>query len=258
MKKTLASLFLLLVTIGAFAQTEKGIKDTDRNLINATEKGWHIRLSAGYNLGGAAPLPLPREIRSIDGYNPGLNLSIEGSVEKSFKESPWSVRMGIRLESKGMTSNAYTKNYFTEVMNDGNPISGPWTGNVKMKLHNTYITMPVLAVYTINERWNVSVGPYVSYLLDGSFSGEVYDGYIRKDDPTGQKTNVTFAEYDFSSDIRKFNWGLQAGGEFRAYEHLALFANLQWGLNGIFPTDFSCVTFALYPIFGTLGFTYLF
>ena len=65
-------------------------------------------------------------------------------------------------------------------------------------------------------------------------------------------------KYDFSNDIRKFNWGLQAGGEYKAYKHLAVFANLQWAMNGIFPSDYGSVTFDLYPIYGTLGFTYLF
>jgi hypothetical protein len=58
--------------------------------------------------------------------------------------------------------------------------------------------------------------------------------------------------------LRRFHWGVQVGGEFRAYKHLAVFANLQWGLNGIFPSDFNSVTFDLYPIYGNLGFSYLF
>ena len=137
-------------------------------------------------------------------------------------------------------------------------VQGAWTGKVKTSVKNTYLTLPVLAVYRINERWNVSAGAYASYMLDGEFSGEAYDGYIRDQDPTGEKAEVTSAKSDFSGDIRKFNWGVQAGGEYRAYEHLALFANLQWSMNGIFPNDFSSVTFPLYPIYGTFGFTYLF
>ena len=66
------------------------------------------------------------------------------------------------------------------------------------------------------------------------------------------------AEYDFSNEINKWQWGVQAGCEYKAYEHLALFANLQWGINSIFPKNFGCVTFDLYPIYGTIGFAYLF
>lgn len=258
MKKIFASIIALLIATGVSAQTGQEVNDTDNNLIKAALKGWHVRLSAGYNLGGSAPLPLPNEIRGVESYNPGLNLSIEGTVQKMFGKGDWGMRWGIRLETKGMTTKASTKNYFTQVMNDGNPISGPWTGNVKMSLKNTYITLPVLAVYKINERWNVSGGAYAAYLLDGEFNGEVYNGYIREGDPTGEKTEIDNAAYDFSNELSKFNWGLQIGGEYLAYKHFAVFANLKWGLNGIFPTDFSSITFALYPIYGTLGFTYLF
>lgn len=260
MRRIYIALFIALTAIGASAQTKKEVSDTDKNLISAALKGWHIRLSAGYNLGGTAPLPLPREIRGIESYNPGLNLAIEGTVEKMFGKGDWGLRWGIRLESKGMTTKADTKNYHMEAWNtDGSgQVVGAFTGKVKTSVKNTYVTLPLLAVYRINERWNLSAGAYASYLLDGEFTGEAYDGYIRDQNPTGEKAEVTRAMYDFSNDLLKFNWGLQAGGEFRAYKHLAVFANLQWSINGIFNSDFGSVTFPLYPIYGTLGFTYLF
>ena len=260
MKRIFIVFLIALTAIGTSAQTGKEFSDTDKNLIKAALMGWHIRLSAGCNIGGTAPLPLPREIREIDGYNPGLNLAIEGTVEKSFRNTPWGIRWGIRFETKGMTTKAETKNYHMEAWNtDGSgQVVGAFTGKVKTSVKNTYITLPVLAVYNINERWNISAGAYASYLLEGEFTGAAYDGYIRDQNPTGEKAEVTRAEYDFSNDIRKFNWGLQAGGEYKAYKHLAVFANLQWGMNGIFPGDYGSVTFDLYPIYGTLGFTYLF
>ena len=260
MKKIFTTIIAVLAAVTAGAQTNAGIGDTDNNLLNAAIKGWHIRLSAGYNLGGTTPLPLPREIRSIEEYNPGLNLAIEGSVQKRFENSNWGVQVGVRLETKGMTTKAKTKNYHMEAWNtDGNgQVVGAFTGEVKTCVKNTYLTAPLLATYSIGERWTVSAGAYASYLLDGEFTGAAYDGYIRDQDPTGEKAEVTNAEYDFSNDIRKFHWGLQAGCEYQVYKHLALFGNLQWGMNGIFPSEYGSVTFDLYPIYGTLGFTYLF
>ena len=72
------------------------------------------------------------------------------------------------------------------------------------------------------------------------------------------KTEVDVAQYNFSNDMQKFHWGVQAGGEYKIYTHLAVFANLQWGMNGIFPKGYSCVPFALKPIYATLGFNYIF
>lgn len=260
MKRTFIAFLIAIAAISVSAQTKKEVSDTDKNLISAALKGWHIRLSAGYNIGGTAPLPLPREIRGIESYNPGLNLAIEGTVEKMFGKGNWGLRWGVRLDTKGMTTKAETKNYHMEAWDTegSGQIIGAFTGKVKTSVKNTYVTVPVLAVYNINKRWNVSAGAYASYLLDGEFTGSAYDGYIRDQNPTGEKAEVTRAEYDFSNDMRKFNWGLQAGGEYKAYKHLAVFANLQWAMNGIFPSDYGSVTFELYPIYGTLGFTYLF
>ena len=253
-------IFVAMVLAVASPAQRKEAQDTDQNLINAALKGWHVRLSAGFNVGGTSPLPLPREIRSIEGFNPGLNIALEGAVQKRFDKSKWGMLIGVRLESKGMSTDASTKNYHMEAVNaDGSGrIVGAWTGKVKTEVHNNYLTFPILATYTFNDRWSLSAGPYLSWMFDGEFTGEAYDGYIRDQNPTGEKAEVTSATYDFSSDLRKFHWGLQAGGEFKAYRHLSVFANLQWGLNGIFPSDFSSVTFDLYPIYATVGFSYLF
>ena len=259
MKRIFIALLTSIITLTANAtDANENISDTDKNLIMAALKGWNVRLSAGYNLGGTAPLPLPVEIRGIEGFNPGLNLSLEGSAEKMFGKGDWGLRFGIELETKGMTTNADTKNYYMEVANGDGIVSGYWTGKVETKVKNTYLSIPVLAIYKINERWNLSAGAYASFLLDGEFTGAAYDGYLREGDPTGEKTELESAAYDFSSDICKFQYGLQAGAEYKIYKHLAVFADLKWGINGIFPGDYSSVTFALYPIYGTLGFTYIF
>ena len=250
----------LLTAISTTANTVNDSKETDDNLLRAALKGWHIRLGAGFNIGGSAPLPLPAEIRNIDGYNPGMNITIEGAVQKNFNESPWGMLLGVRLEKKGMKTDATTKNYHMEAVNDdgSGTVIGAWTGKVHTEVDNNYLTFPILATYKISDRWQLSGGPYLSWMFDGSFTGYAHDGYIRDQNPTGEKAEVSRASYDFSDDLRQFNWGIQVGGEFKAYKHLGVFAMLQWGLNGIFPKDFNSVTFELYPIYGTIGFNYLF
>lgn len=248
---------ILLATIFAF-NAQAQISDTDKNLIDATNKGWQFRLGAGYLLGGTAPLPIPVEIRGIEGFNPGLNISIEGSIQKNICDSDFGVQLGLRFDTKGMTTDANTKNYYMVMKADEAELSGSWTGKVKTHVSNTYVSVPVLATYSIGKRWTVSAGAYWSYLLKGTFNGEAYDGYLREGDPTGPKTEVTSAQYDFSDDLRKNYWGIQAGGEYKIYSHLAAFVNLQWGMSGIFPEDYTCIPFALKPIYATFGFNYIF
>lgn len=259
-KKFLTLCAATLVALAAVADDVAQPTDRDDNLLRAALKGWHVRLSAGFNVGGTSPLPLPREIRKIDSYSPTIALAIEGDAHKKFTDSRWGIMVGVRLETKGMNTDATVKNYHMEAVNaDGSGrIMGAWTGHVKTKVDNTYLTFPIVATYAINDRWSVAAGPYFSYMFNGSFTGEAYDGYIRDQNPTGEKAEVSRATYDFSSSLRHFSWGVQAGGEFQAYKHLTVFANLQWGLNGIFPDNFESVTFALYPIYATVGFAYLF
>ena len=91
--------------------------------------------------------------------------------------------------------------------------------------------------------------------------GHVYEGYLREDDPTGPKVEFTdgkIATYDFSDDLRHFQWGLQVGAGWRAFKHLNVYADLTWGLNDIFKNNFNTVTFAMYPIYLNIGFGYAF
>ena len=234
-------------------------KDTDINLLKAALKGWHVRVGAGVSIGGSAPPPIPAEIRKIDSYNPTLCIQLEGDAHKKFGKH-WGMMVGVRFENKGMETDATMKNYHMEAVNvDGSgKIIGAFTGKVNTEVDLNYLTFPILATYSFNDRWQIAAGPYLSWMMKGEFTGKASDGYIRDQNPTGTKTEVTMATYDFSHNLRRFQWGLQVGGEFKAYKHLSVTANVQWGLNGIFPSDFQSVTFDLFPIYGTIGFNYLF
>ena len=116
MKTFLIAILASVIALPAAAQ-EKEYAADNKNIINSALMGWQIRLSAGYNIGGTAPLPLPREIRTIEGYNPELNFAIEGNAEKMFGQGNWGIRCGIRFETKGMTTKAGTKNYHMEAWN---------------------------------------------------------------------------------------------------------------------------------------------
>lgn len=57
-------LLLTLLPLYTLAQPREA-KETDKNLLKAALKGWHVRLGAGLSMGGTSPLPLPAEIRKI-------------------------------------------------------------------------------------------------------------------------------------------------------------------------------------------------
>ena len=174
----------------------------------------------------------------------------------------WGITSGLRFENKNMTTRATVKNYGMEIIGgDGNRMKGNWTGGVRTQVQNTYLTLPVLASWKASPRWILHAGPYFSYLLDGTFSGDVYEGYLREGDPTGDKINFTngaVATYDFSEHERKFQWGIQVGADWKAFSHLKVYTHLTWGLNDLFEKDFQTITFAMYPIYLNLGFGYTF
>lgn len=252
------ALLLNVTTIPAWAQQER-----TQSIIQSYLHGWEYSLKAGFSIGGTSPLPLPVEIRSIDGYSPSMAISIEGNTTKWLDAKKiWGLTIGLRLENKSMTTEATVKNYNMKIINtNGGELKGLWTGGVKTKVKNNYLSIPVLANYRISPRWKLVAGPYFSYLLEGNFSGNVYEGHLRTPDATGSRVNFegeSIATYDFSDDLRKFQWGLQLGGEWRAFKHLNVYADLTWGLNDIFQKDFDTITFAMYPIYLNVGFGYWF
>lgn len=258
MRKTsyiVLALALLCTAIDANAQKERNM-----SIIRSALNGLHYSVRASYGIGGVSPLPLPAEIRSINSYRPLVGIALEGTVEKQINKVI-GIHIGLRLENKTMETVADVKNYGMEISNDGAVIKGNWTGKVKTTVRNSYISIPVLMTCKLSPRWKMRVGPYFSYLISGDFSGEVYDGYIREVDPTGNKFEFygdNTAPYDFSDELVKSNWGVQLGFEWRAFSHLNVFADLQWGLNSAFPEDFETITFKMYPIYGNLGFAYAF
>ena len=239
--------FLSFLSINIFAQESRS-----ERIIKSEKAGWEYRLNTGFNIGGTSPLPLPVEIRSINNYNPEAQFFLEAMATRWFKAKPWGLSIGLRVENKGMTTDASVKNYGMEIINDGTKVKGNWTGNVETTVNNSYLTLPILLNYSLNDRFIFNFGPYISYKLSGQFSGSVYDGYLREGDPTGEKVEFKdgkMASYDFSNELRTVQYGLQLGESWRAYKHLYVISNLTWGLNDVFKKDFNTISFNMYPIY---------
>lgn len=256
MKKIISTITFLLgiVTIG-FSQTDS----LNKHFLN-TNIEYEIR--AQFSIGGSSPLGLPREIRKIESFNPGLQLGLEANATKWLTdEKKWGVRLGVRFESKGMKTKARVKNYLTEIVQDQSKVRGYYTGLVQTDVKNTYVTVPVLAVYNVADKWNLYGGFYFSALIDNSFTGYVSDGYLRQNTPVGTKITFedgSFAPYDFSNELNKFQWGTQLGSEWQMNRHFKIFADLTYGFNNILKNDFTSIDFKMHNIYLNLGFGYKF
>lgn len=230
-------------------------------IAGSAQKKYEYRVKAGFNVGGTSPLPIPAEIRKIKSFSPTMNFSIEGNVIRHLDEK-WGVMTGLRFETKGMSTHARVKNYSLVIdVSQGDEtgtIEGVFTGDVKTEVKNEYITLPLLAARRVSERWFLKAGPYFSYLIKGGFNGSAYDGYIRDQNPVGNKVGVETSTYDFSDDITGFDWGGEFGAEWKAYSHLSVYGDLTWSAKSIFKKGFRSIGFNMYNIYLNLGFAYVF
>jgi long-subunit fatty acid transport protein len=148
-----------------------------------------------------------------------------------------------------------------EVKKGESIMNGVYTGHVKQEVKEWMLTLPVQLSYRLSEKVQLKAGPYLSYLIDKEFSGYVYDGYLRQGDPTGPKVTMGKEEneratYEFNDDMRDLQFGVGVGADWQVAKQFGVFADLNWGLNGIFKSDFKTVEQTLFPIYGTIGVSY--
>ena len=247
MKKTILTLTAALLT--AAPALAAGLLD------NLT---YYLRF--GYSIGGTTPMGMPATIRSMDKYtlSPSFNLGL--GVYKGF-DRHWGVTTGMYLENKGMKVDATVKNYHMAFMHGGQRLEGNFTGGVSMDVEQWMLTLPLMATYSFNNKVSVYLGPYLSYVRSHKFTGYAHGGYIRIGDPTGAKVEIGSDEgsrgtYDFSDNMRSWQFGMMAGVNWTFHKRWGCFADLSWGFTDIFHESFDTIEQDLYPVYGTIGISY--
>ncbi len=256
MKKIYILLVLALICFVAQDVNAAKVRVGDKNSETTTDK-FVFAAKAGFNLGGTAPMSLPAEIRAINSFKPTFSFSISGTAQYNFNNK-WGLQSGIKFDIKGMQTDASVKNYQLVVSMDGSTVEGVFTGDVTTKVHNSYITIPLLAVYNISPRWDIKFGGYASFMVDGEFSGTAKNGYMRDGSPIGPRVDGVDAVYDFSDDMRKVDAGVQVGVDFIPYKHLLISGDLTWGCLPLFKSDFTAMSFDMYNVYFNIGFGYVF
>lgn len=214
----------------------------------------------GYSLGGTAPVGMPATIRSLDKYTPTNNTLLGLDAYKPLTEK-WGLQAGFHYQNKGMKTDAKVKGYSMEMRRGDETLSGLFTGNVVTEVDEWMVTMPLQVAYNVSPNLRLKFGPYFSYVLSNNFSGYAYDGYLRVGDPTGDKVELGHAEgergdYDFTEDLRHWQFGLDLGADWFFSNRFGAYAGLSWGLTNIFRKDFHVIEQSLYPIYGSIGLTY--
>lgn len=219
------------------------------------------RIQAGFNIGATAPVGLPNTIRKINSFRPEFCPSLGYELSwKPEKAARWGAAVGVKLDYKGMTTKDEVQYFHTLItMEDGSGKSefeGAFTGKNKTTVRNAYVSFPISATYTPNANWRLHLGGYMAWLFSANFYGNVSDGYIRNGGSLGEKVNVSEATFDFGTEMRGFDAGLQGGAERRVGKKLHVMGTLNWGLRPVFPSDFKGMDFPMYNIYVTLGVAY--
>lgn len=214
----------------------------------------------GYGLGGTAPVGMPATIRSLDKFTPTNNTLLGLDAYKPLTEK-WGLQAGFHYQNKGMKTDAKVKGYSMEMRRGDETLSGLFTGNVVTEVSEWMVTLPLQAAYNVSPKLRLKFGPYFSYVLSNNFSGYAYDGYLRVGDPTGDKVELGHVEgergdYDFTEDLRHWQFGLDLGADWFFSNRFGAYAGLSWGLTNIFRKDFHVIEQSLYPIYGSIGLTY--
>jgi len=221
-----------------------------------------LQVRAGYSLGATTPLGIPATIRELNSFSlsPNVVVGIDATLPLAGR---WGLLSGLHFEHKGMDATVTTKGYHMAMVKGGEELEGVYTGRVEQHVKAWMFTVPVQATYRLSRRWQLCFGPYLSLLTAKAFNGNVSDGYLRKDTPTGQKIEMGHeaderATYDFSSDMRRFQAGLDLGVQWQNIgdSGIGLGADLTWGLTGLMRSSFKTVEQTLYPIYGTISVTY--
>ena len=217
---------------------------------------WEFKINVGYNIGGTSPLPLPVEIRKIEKYSPASFAPHIAFEATRWFNNKWGLTAQFTFDYKGFSVKDSVLYFHTEMKINENTYAGSFTGHNETKIKNSYMTIPVSATYRISDNWLAQAGVYAAYLYSPSFTGTASNGYIREGGPTGEKTEVNEASFDFSDEMNKFDFGLQAACEWNCYKRFSVRGQLAWGLLSIFPSDFTGISFKMYNIYGTVGVSY--
>lgn len=213
----------------------------------------------GYALGGTIPTHLGNEIRGINGYYPGFNFTV--AAEASYPiDTHWSIHSGLRLELGSMDVDSRVKNYDIEVVRGEESLQGIFNGNVRIKTTQRRLTLPIQAAYHPNARWQVRGGVFMGWLMNRKFWGWAYDGYLREGTPVGAKIEMGTepgdrGDFDFDHNMRHMQWGIDVGADWQFHRRWGAFAELTYGLGGLFKSDFHSVQ-TLRPMYGTIGVLY--
>lgn len=224
------------------------------------EKHWSYSVSVGLNYGGTAPFPIPAPIEEIHSWRPGISPQVIAYATRwIYPKSHWGVSIGVGAAIKGMETSAGVHLMQTElVLKPDEKLSGLFSGTNVSKIRNGYILFPVQVAYRTHGNFVLKAGGYFAYTAQKSFVGSVSEGYLRIGDITGERMNIASNDYDFSSEIKSYDFGAMANLQIHLLRKIYANVDFTWGLTSVFQEGFDGISYNMYNIYLALGGSYHF
>jgi|WetSurMetagenome_2_1015567.scaffolds.fasta_scaffold342765_1 hypothetical protein len=112
-----------------------------------------------------------------------------------------------------------------------------YSGWVDGKFKNYYFDMPALLAYKMGKKFNLLVGPQISYLVIGKNDGTA--DIAVGEDPAYPYTTVEDKPFDESSQLNKWDYGFVCGTNYETNKRLNLNLNCSIGLRSIYKKSYT-------------------
>lgn len=224
------------------------------SLAQQVDKGFDLSFSSGLNIGGTTPVPIPKDLK-LTSYNPGFNPKLGANLVYYFDEK-WGIGTGLSLDWKGMDIHVKVTDVHLSIdVPETGTLTGYVTGKGTTKVNTLYLTQPIYGTYRFNPKWQMKMGIYMAETLSRKFKGDVSNVKIVVEDPVTEEREVSYATLNYSKDVRRFDMGLLAGGEFRMNRHIGFYGDFTWGFTPYFSRTVP-IHFTMRNIYLSLGVTY--
>ncbi len=228
----------------------EGQKDEYKtNLVDKFVFGTEIGVAAGTPIGpaekgqtatvGYAPNDVIVTTKDPSG-RPGLGLHA-GIFTRYLINEKMALQLGLAYNAKKASYEApvHDKEYthYEDInLPDGSVttavIESFFNGTVEGKFNNQYLEAPLVFIYNLGDKWSVHGGPYASYLLKGKHhvwaTGIVGDNFTAVEDQFS----------DESSSINTWDYGLNAGVNYKIFRQIECELRISSGLRSIFSDEY--------------------
>lgn len=182
------------------------------------------------NLVGDYPEDTNPEISSDNKSKLGVNVGVflEYEINDDFSFQP-----ELLLSTQGNTYEVVEK-YFGDLTNQMEKTT--ITQNTKL----TYINLPFLVKYHLNEKFDIEFGPQVGYLISAKADFDYKDANFPEDNESLTVDLLNDGTYNFfgqtvnfQEGVNRFDFGLNFGGAYAISETLFVQARYYYGLSTI-------------------------